>query len=338
MKTRVLAQNLLLSFVSVLFTYVIFETAYALSGYSPYRSTGQTFQWLVFDPILGWMNKPRYNHDWNFIIDKRGFRILPDAPAEAPRTIVCMGDSGTFGFWADGTWPTFPDYPNQLQMMLGKSTRVVNAGVIGYTSSHLVRQYMVSVRQQKPSYIFVRIGFNDHSSSWDVRHAAYEPTSPVRRFLIYSMGSTFTVQTAIKLQQIRQAPHAFERPWNTLPAFEENLDRLIRYARNDGVKVVLIDYPIRPEVFPGRVEQDKFPKMGWGVKDYQGLLALHRPYAQAIADTARRNQIPLIQTADELERFENQGFSSTDIVHPNLKGYKMIAQRIAEYLQKNSGQ
>ncbi|MBL8018105.1 MAG: SGNH/GDSL hydrolase family protein [Leptospirales bacterium] len=333
MRSKGYLQNLSLVFFSVFLTYFVVEIVYSLSGYSVYRRGKAVFQWLVYDSIQGWMNLPHYNHDGNFRIDRNGFRIVERAPVLADQTIVCLGDSGTFGFWADGTWPRFPNFPDKLQESLDARTyRIVNAGVIGYTSSHILRQYMVRVRKLKPHTIVIRIGFNDHSPSWDIRRAVRDPDSSFKRFLIYSMGSTFTVQTAVTLKQIGEPDRAMEIPWNTISQFKENLTRLVDYARADGVRVVLLDYPIRPPAFPGRVDQSKFPTMGWGVRDYQSLLELHRPYTEAIREIAQVKQVPLIETAPELESRQQEGFSETDIVHPNEKGYSLIAKAVARFL------
>lgn len=322
-------QNAILVIASLLMTYCIFESVFVLIGVSPYqRGRVGAFQWIAQDPMRGWVNRPRFKHD-EFSIDERGFRIV--APIrDARETIVCMGDSGTFGTWDDGAWPRFPDYPSVLQQLVDPASfRVLNAGVIGYTSSHLLRQYMLQVRKLEPSLIIVRVGFNDHSPAVDVRQSVHEPAEAWKRFLIYKMGTTFTVQTAMKLRLAWKDPTRGQEPWNNLEQFRHNLEALITNARKDKVRVILVDYPIRPLHFPARIEGKKFPEEIWGVKNHSELLDLHRAYEEEIYAIADRLGVTLVRTRRVLEDQNKSGFTGTDIVHPAPEGYRLIAEALA---------
>ncbi|MBL8018104.1 MAG: SGNH/GDSL hydrolase family protein [Leptospirales bacterium] len=322
-------KNLLLTFASVLLTYLLVEIVYSLAGISIYRrGEASGFQWVVFDPIGGWVNRPRYSHGDTFRIDSKGFREVPRPPGEAVRTLVCMGDSGTFGIWDDGAWPQFPDFPSRLQNLL-PSDRVINAGVIGYTSSHIIRQYKTRIRHLRPQIVILRVGFNDHSMVWDARGEIREPASALGRTLVYSLSRTFAVQTALTLQRVSGSTKEFETRWNDVSSFKENLEKLARYVSDDGAQLILVDYPIRPTSFPGRVDQKRFPVKLWGVRDYIELSALHRPYAEAILETGQRLSLPTVKTAPRLEEPAQAAFSSTDIVHPTARGYDVIAEMVA---------
>src|ERR1035437_9349972 len=92
-------------------TLVFIELFYSTMHINVYRerkaSEGGFWPWLVYDPLMGWMNKPMYVLKDKFKIDKNGFRIIESPPAsdEGNRLIVCMGDSGTFGVWASREGP-----------------------------------------------------------------------------------------------------------------------------------------------------------------------------------------------------------------------------------------
>ncbi|MBL8018106.1 MAG: SGNH/GDSL hydrolase family protein [Leptospirales bacterium] len=336
---REIVSNGALVVCSLLLTFALVEIVYSSIGLSIYRKGKVTgprwqWQWLVFDPIEGWVNRPKYKHDENFEIDVNGFRIVSGMANSAVRTVVCMGDSGTFGIWNDGEWIRFPSYPPKLQELLGIDWRVLNAGVVGYTSSHLLRQYMTRIRKlkNKPTYILIRTGFNDHKLEWDSRRAVREPVSPLKRTLLYNFGSTFTIQTAIALNNRNPVAGTPGRRWHSLEEFKTNLEKLITYARADGVTPVLVDYPIRPASFPGLIPAGELPP-DLGVADYADLIRLHAEYNGAIVAVGRDTGTPVIETTHLLTDIRSQGFSSTDVAHPNARGMAIVAQQIASFLR-----
>ncbi|MCE9599035.1 MAG: SGNH/GDSL hydrolase family protein [Spirochaetia bacterium] len=329
-------KNFILVVSSIAITYIVFESVFVLVGSSPYQhGRVAEFQWIGQNPLRGWVNRSNFKHGDTFSTDARGLRNV-ELASNGSETIVCMGDSGTFGTWDDGTWPRFPDYPGELQKRLNpEQFKVVNAGVIGYTSSHLLRQYMLQIRKMHPSRIVIRVGFNDHSPAWDVRLAVREPTEFWKQLLLYKMSSTFTVQTAVTLRLAFKAPRAGLEPWNDIDQFRFHLEALITNARKDGVQVILLDYPIRPAGFPKRDDGKPFPEKIWGVKNHEELIRLHSQYNREIKLTSERMRVPLVQTGHLLEDIGRAGFTSTDIVHPGPEGYRLIAEELSAFIKAN---
>lgn len=327
-------QNLGLVFGSILVAYAILEAFFLISGFVPYRKRlPGNFDVLLYDPFVGWINRPRFEEPGVFKIDSAGFRVIQGAPESPRKTIVCIGDSGTFGIWDRGDLPLqFDSYPEKLQQLLPGDFKVINAGVIGHTSSQALRNYMLRVRKLKPDYLLIRIGFNDHSTPQDPRLRVPEPASSLGRLMVYRMNRTFAVQTVTQLRFSLFRDETRQRiPWNTVSEYRFNLERLVQYAREDGVQPVLFDYPIRPAAYPGRPDSKTFPEF-WGVTSYEGLLNLHADYVKTMLDVSSTLNVPLIKSAPLLEAPTSAAFVSTDIVHPNAKGYALLGAIARDFI------
>jgi acyl-CoA thioesterase I len=70
-------------------------------------------------------------------------------------TILCFGDSLTFGIGADQG----RDYPSQLSEMIGKA--VINAGVSGDTTTSALKRLQRDVLSRRPDLVLITLGGND---------------------------------------------------------------------------------------------------------------------------------------------------------------------------------
>ena len=89
-----------------------------------------------------------------------GYRIfyvsLPGKKGEiAAQTIICFGDSLTFGTGAGKDM----DYPSQLSKMIGRP--VINAGVPGDTTASAMQRLEQDVLFQAPDLVLITLGGND---------------------------------------------------------------------------------------------------------------------------------------------------------------------------------
>lgn len=89
-----------------------------------------------------------------------GYRIFftssPVNKAEiAAQTIICFGDSLTYGTGADEGM----DYPSQLSEMIGRP--VVNAGVPGDTTARAMQRLEPDVLFHAPDLVLITLGGND---------------------------------------------------------------------------------------------------------------------------------------------------------------------------------
>ncbi len=72
-----------------------------------------------------------------------------------PNTILCVGDSITYGYGV----PSAQSYPNQLAHLLAR--RVINAGVSGEKSWEGRDRFASLLDRHKPGYVLILYGAND---------------------------------------------------------------------------------------------------------------------------------------------------------------------------------
>ena len=89
-----------------------------------------------------------------------------DEAGSADVTILCHGDSNVFGLWESPK----ESYPGQLEKLLnersgGKRYKVVNLGVPGMGSRHLLSVIEADIARVQPDLVLVTVGAND-SWSW----------------------------------------------------------------------------------------------------------------------------------------------------------------------------
>ena len=343
-------KRIVIAFAACLITLVCVELVYSKMHLNIYRERGtfigSVWPWIDYDPLMEWMNTPEYNladafkidEKDAFRIDKNGFRIIKPstAPGKMSRLIVCLGDSGTFGIWRDGeTSLRFDSFPSLLQdNILGHHDVLINAGVLGYTSAHLLRQYIISIHKLKPQIIVIRVGHNDHSPSWDKRLDAHQPSNALLRYLYKNFSSTLVVQTLARYTFLLRKK-TMGGPWTTLDQYESNLIELIRIAKSDGVKVFLVDYPLRPSSIVPASKKDLMDHIS--EDSYDAYLAVHEKYMQRMESVAQSTGAQVIRTRSRLEDPKEGAFYRFDAVHPNKHGMQIIAEEIAKVLLKDTG-
>ena len=95
-------------------------------------------------------------------------RFAASGEADAPYTIICVGDSWTAGR-ADGRYPQMlEERLNGLH--LGRQFRVINLGQSGTNSSQALRTLATRVDKQHVDLVIVMTGNNDH---WNLADSAY---------------------------------------------------------------------------------------------------------------------------------------------------------------------
>jgi hypothetical protein len=114
---------------------------------------------LVKRPVPpGMLNAPRRKMFYDFSTDAHGFRYegglaSPKPPGEI--RVFCLGGSTTFGAEVPNQWT----YPQQLNDLFhDPKVKVINAGVGGYRSIHLLRYYEKYLRPLQPDIITIYCG------------------------------------------------------------------------------------------------------------------------------------------------------------------------------------
>ena len=316
---------------------VLFEGLLRLTT-EPTLGSGRAFApWLVgqvvFDPIRGWRNEPgtwsgrrETNGGWvemTYLVERHGFRgqEVADEKPEGVIRIVCMGDSGTFGTIGVPAkaesealmYFSIPSYVDALRERIVREqlddVEAVNAGVIGYSSHHGLRQFMVQIRDLEPDVVTLRFSANDVQPAWGPQHRTVEPENGLLRFLLYRFSSWRTTRVllgAYGLPRFHPAPNSLD--WASRDEYGRNLERIIERSRERGIRVLLMDYPVRGH----------WPKL-------HKMQALTRKIA-------RRHGVPFLETGPKLLVDGARGFNAYDTVHPNEYGARLTADLLFQTL------
>jgi lysophospholipase L1-like esterase len=312
-------------------------------------------EWMALDPVLGWRNRPDVHRSApdpglrfagaDLDTDARGLQRTPAGSTGRTRIqILCLGDSGTFGIW----WKRVPDdtvpalhgiagYPHALDRALRSrghdDVEIINAGVIGYTSAHGLRQLTTLLHDARPDITLVRFGYNDHARAWDPALRVPEPASPFARWLLTNASRWQVARLALAGYQrapLHPAPDSV--PWVSPEQFASNLRRLAEVLRERGSQVLFLDYPLRPRSW-GRFPEDSIHAALTGAEDVDALYRNHAEYQSILSDVAARDGLHRLETRAALTRREDRFFEDSDLVHPNDRGANALAELIATELE-----
>ncbi|MBI4846587.1 MAG: hypothetical protein HY810_09015 [Candidatus Omnitrophica bacterium] len=178
-------------------------------------------------------------------------------------TIVCLGDSFTYGWGLDRD----KTYPAQLEKMIKADTgmfpevSVINLGVPGTNSSQVLQTIQGLLKQAiKPDMVIILVGANDawnfaRSNISGVAHMPALEAAIVKgkiffsEFRIYKLiqtimlnikGRTFELDRDV-FDQIAESGPIDRQLINELVSF--NLKRIIKLLRKENIEVVLHSYP-----------------------------------------------------------------------------------------------
>ncbi len=300
---------------------------------------GGIFDWLIDDPIRAYKNRPGHEDEF-FRINSLGFRgeeIEPEKPRDIIR-IVCLGDSGTFGYWRRAPdVPGWDNYPQALVELLKQHglghVEVLNAGVLGYSAPHGLRQLMVQILDLDPDVITVRFAFNDHLPSRRPEQRLGEPASGIARTLFYKFSHWRLMHLAIRAYRRtpRFHPRPLTVPWTSPDRFERELHRFVKVAERNDIRLLFMDYPIRP------IERGESPGVNdaiiLGVKNLEELHRDHDRYQGILKRVARETGTPLLVTSEACAADGGRCFGDFDLVHPNRTGVRLIAELLYQELQ-----
>ena len=303
------------------------------------------FDWLVYDPILGWMNKAQYHAGTINInhIHLRGRETSIQKPPDVLR-IICLGDSRTFGIWTDLGRVRFNNaYPSVLEGLAQNNpsashVEVMNAGVVGYSSSHGVRQLVTQLLRLQPDVIIVAFGVNDHVPSWNAALRCREPHNVVLRQLLYSLDDLRLFQFCTSVYQGMAAlrPPPMGVRWVEPEEYAYNLQRFAQISRARGIRLLFLNQALRPielgDSLPAFRDSEKRPKDEYAVFGARDLGDFHRQeseYQGILFHVAGEEGIPLADAAAAFAAHRGEPlFGPYYLVHPNPAGSQLIARTI----------
>ncbi len=248
---------------------------------------------------------------WRLTTDGEGFRATP--PSSGPE-VLFMGDSVTMGFGVNDA----EAFPAVVAGMLGRSVRVVNAGVSGY-SSEQGRVYLADLLPRlKPAVVVIEFGIDDDWPSLfrdqDLvsAHPAIEQMHGLlRRSRLYRVLRGPLVQAKRWHRQRQRHPGPRVDP----ARYHENLLAMSKMAARQGAAALFVAPPSKREHF-----------------QVSRSLALHAPislYRGIMAATASESGADYVDPPILCGRSRSSRYCFLDFCHPNEYGHCLLASALA---------
>jgi len=293
-------------------------------------------------PNLDYIPYPSLNSDINSL----GYRGLDEYPIPKPQgtiRIVVMGDSTTYGnnIRADETHPMY------LQQVLREDygysqVEVVNAGVPGHNSYHMVANLAFRIPELDPDFLILHVPTNDIQQR-RINSDCYRGINPHRgldaRFATYSMNADVSLSALYRFLDINlggERPGSFDFLHNpiidcvqepSLP-FEEAFiaNPPIFFQRNLETFIVIanrFDIPILLSTLVYDFDSDRNSYF------YHGLLE----HNEVIRDVATSNNVHLVDLAQS--ELAAQSIYWDRSKHQTAEGNLLQAQLYARYIVEN---
>jgi lysophospholipase L1-like esterase len=299
-------------------------------------------------PPPGLPNAPRRKMFYDFSTDEHGFRY--NRPLDSPKPpgeirVFCLGGSTTYGAEVPNRWT----YPQQLDDLFhDPSVKVINAGVGGYRSIHLLNYYKKYIRPLQPDVVTIYCGWNDYE---DFLYAYWRPKdpqghclisqfdefidSPIKKTIVgrllrrayYKIMNYNRKESVAKWQLSKFFAEADSPVWQA--EYSSNLQALIDEARKDGCIPVLILFP-SPE-FPGASKEAKeYANLDVGMAGrWDAFVIALQAIRKNLHTLARDNHVPLIDVNQAFDQF-NQDYKAkfklfVDRMHLTQEGNTLIA-------------
>ena len=219
------------------------------------------------DPFLAWKNQDNLRQE-PYLTTSHGIYSPHEIPYErsgkAYRLLI-LGDSSTAGLGIDKQADTWPQV---LQRLLGDSTEIVNAAVIGYSTEQaraaLVREYY----KYKPDGVLFYLGNNDGFGSsvpdrrlLDSTRVGRPLLARVDNWLVDHWATYVFLKAAAKyVNQVAfdtdLGDEALKLPRVPLDQFRENMEAMIHWAEGASADIYLVIPPVPLEYPPRILEYD----------------------------------------------------------------------------------
>ena len=339
-----LRYKLMLGIGSVVLTLVICEAVLRSVGFGKGlgRRLTTNSPWIVYDHVVGRANQPGFVHE-AFVINSVGFRgaeIERRKPTSTLR-IACLGDSATFGTWRESPFLIRRDvaYPDVLGRLLAakglERIEVINAGVLGYTTAHGIRQFLSRILPLEPDIVTLRFGNNDHGleRGQELSFLAGVSAYQVLQALPFWVHDWQLVLLGFHLHRQFLPPPPERRAWAVpIDRFEQNIQRFVALGRKHRVRILFLDYPYRP-FERGTSPGVRFPNYFTDAQSMRELHEIHDQYQRVQQRVAADTGTPLCSTQGRLHRSHVPVFSDHDMSHPNEAGSELLAHLLLEKLE-----
>ncbi len=260
----------------------------------------------------------------------------------ANNTILCIGDSSTYGFGASNTHKF--SYPAQLQALLDEKVRnskfdVINIGVPGMNSSQVLHRFKDNLLEYKPDIVIMMIGLND---PWNLEENnilknynenILEKLSLgfnllLNKSRVYRFFKLIYVSSEFVDPEKRSDQISSQKQELTLPDFDDKaLSKGFEYSLRNPARTTALYNSIANNIIEMKQIADnqhvviifmKYHNIGWG-----------RP-EKLIHDTYANLNVPVVDQLSAFEKANELGLNvrSKDRWHPNDLGYLIMSRNI----------
>ncbi len=173
------------------------------------------------------------------------------------KVIVCLGDSHTYGVFVNEE----EAYPSQLEQILnrsGKKYQVVNLGAPGQNSTQILKALPKIIEKYHPEIILLLVGVNNgwniagqEQSFWEKLAGHFKLYKFFRLiyFHYFKKERSFMVTKRrdsgelLLHKERKEAPSSKIEILRIEKRFFEDLLEIIKFSRQQGVRIVLLNYP-----------------------------------------------------------------------------------------------
>lgn len=283
-------------------------------------------------------------------LNERGYRGRMGTPGHFPGfRIIALGDSITFG----NSLPLGSTYPSQLQQMLDKSAtdyEVLNFGVGGYDIIQEVALLEHRALSYEPDLVVIGFCLNDvfiasPNLEYIERIQKYKSNRILRSFRLvqYIVNTIDRIRIGTWMREKNQ-PEVFARDYEGMIAVIGEEEHELR----DLIRRVPDEFPskwYKNELRIGRLRYGFERIAALAEKENFSVVVLTFPWlvgdstfyphqlAHSIVELeARRTGFDVL---DMLKEFTNAGMDNlriNDMVHPNEKGHRLVAEKLKKYV------
>jgi len=199
---------------------------------------------IEYDPLVFWKAKKNWG-----VFNEQGFRrSFFESNRNATNsafTIMTYGDSNTLGIipgaYVDIPWP---DVLADLFLIHGESVRVINMGMMGYSSYQGLQRFRQDVEIYRPSIVIVSFGWNDAAPAMGIPDKQFSsflsnffsPLVKIRTFQVIKYYSDVMKSMFLPKALSNDMRVSYED-------YEENLIQFVALAKERGITIILLTRP-----------------------------------------------------------------------------------------------
>lgn len=344
-----LKKKLLFSGVIFLISFVFLEIGLRLVF--QFSGVEALQDWKILDEELSYRNRPGFQTD-QYRINSYGLRgeeITIEKPVGTKR-IIAVGNSCVFCVGASSTEMTFEEQLERRLAANGESIEVINGGVKGYASGHVLGFFKKYLLPLDPDVVIWYVGWNNmqvyHSPLQNLgrpsllrrmarKISKYSYTVLIVKNSIANLIAKKSVKK-IKGEEVKKDnSSARNRLRQSLELYRKDTDEMIRICREKGIKLLLVTLPT---VITPDAPEDEFQRMigRWGFSRELVLNFLDEINNFLRERASAREGVWIVDANRKFSgiKYEELKQLFGDYMHPNDKGYELLTDLLFQTISE----